>query len=126
VILPHGLQKTVGAFGGHGFTGTLGFLTEVAGLPWLVAVTVILIESVGALALVAGAASRVAAAGVAAVMLGAVVTTHVQHGFFMNWAGSQTGEGFEYHILALGLAAVVLVAGGGKASIDRALSRRAR
>jgi putative oxidoreductase len=123
VMLPHGLQKTVGAFGGHGFEGTMGFLTEAAGLPWLVALVVVLAESVGALALIAGAASRLAAAGIAAVMLGAAVTTHAQHGFFMNWFGNQAGEGFEFHVLALGLAAVVLVAGGGKLSIDRALSR---
>jgi hypothetical protein len=47
---------------------------------------------------------RLAAAGIAAVMLGAVATVHVANGFFMNWGGTQSGEGFEYHILALGLA----------------------
>jgi putative oxidoreductase len=123
VMLPHGLQKTVGAFGGHGFTGTMGFFTGSMGLPWLVALAVILAESVGALALVVGVGSRWAAAGIAAVMLGALAT-HTEHGFFMNWYGAQAGEGFEYHLLALALAAIVLISGGGKASVDRWLSER--
>lgn len=122
VILPHGLQKTLGLFGGYGFTGTMGFLTGAAGLPWIVALTVVLAESVGAAALIAGAASRVAAAGIAAVMIGATLTTHLANGFFMNWFGAQTGEGFEYHLLALGLAAIVLVHGGGRGSVDRLLA----
>ena len=123
VMLPHGLQKTVGAFGGYGFSGTMGFFTETVGLPWIVALTVILAESLGALALIVGAGGRIAAAGIAAVMIGAIMTTHASFGFFMNWFGNQAGEGFEYHLLALGLAAVVLVAGSGKASIDALLDR---
>jgi len=123
VILPHGLQKLLGWFGGYGFEGTMGFLTGQAGLPWIVAFLVILIESLGALALIVGALGRLAALGIVAVMTGAVVTSHLPNGFFMNWTGQQAGEGFEYHILAVALAAVVLVAGSGKASLDRALSR---
>lgn len=124
VILPHGLQKTVGWFGGGGFEGTMGFLTGGAGLPWIVALTVVAAESVGALALVAGAASRVTALGIAAVMVGAVVTVHLPNGFFMNWAGAQAGEGFEYHLLALALALPLIVKGGGAASIDGWLADR--
>lgn len=118
VILPHGLQKTVGWFGGGGFEGTMGFLTGGAGLPWIVALLVVAAESVGALALVAGAASRLTALGIAAVMVGAVLTVHLPNGFFMNWAGAQPGEGFEYHLLALALALPVIVKGGGAASVD--------
>lgn len=122
VMLPHGLQKTIGAFGGYGFEGTMGFLTGTVGLPYVVALLVVTAESVGALALLAGALSRVAALGVAAVMIGAVVTTHLGNGFFMNWTGAQAGEGFEYHLLAVALAAIVMLAGGGKASVDRWLA----
>ena len=124
VILPHGLQKTIGAFGGYGFDGTMGFLTGTIGLPWIVAFTVIAIETLGALALIVGAGSRLAALGVASVMLGAVATTHLSNGFFMNWSGAQAGEGFEYHLLALALAAVVFVAGGGRASLDGIWTRK--
>ena len=122
VMLPHGAQKLLGWFGGYGFQGTMGFLTTQVGLPYPIAVLVILIESIGSLALVLGLAGRVMAAGVAAVMVGAVVTTHLPNGFFMNWAGTQKGEGFEYHLLATALALIVMLRGSGAASVDRALS----
>jgi len=122
VMLPHGAQKLLGWFGGYGFQGTMGFLTTQVGLPYPIALLVILIESFGALALVLGLAGRVMAAGVAAVMVGAVATVHLANGFFMNWAGTQGGEGFEYHILAIALALVVMLRGSGAASVDRALS----
>lgn len=124
VIFPHGAQKLFGWFGGYGFEGTMGFLTGSVGLPWLVALLVIVIETFGALALAAGFLSRVAAAGIAAVMIGAVATSHLQFGFFMNWSGTQGGEGFEYHLLALALTAILIVRGGGAASVDRAISAR--
>jgi putative oxidoreductase len=124
VMLPHGAQKLLGWFGGHGFEGTMGFLTGAAGLPWLVALVVILAESVGALALLAGVFTRVAAAGIGAVMVGAIATVHLQHGFFMNWTGAQAGEGFEFHLLVLGIVAALLVRGGGALSADRGIARR--
>jgi putative oxidoreductase len=85
------------------------------GLPWLVALAVILAESIGSLALIAGVGSRIAAAAIGVVMVGAIVTTHLPHGLFMNWFGTQAGEGFEFHLLALGLVAVVLVGGRARA-----------
>ncbi len=57
-------------------------------------------------------------------MVGAIVAVHLHNGFFMNWAGTQGGEGFEYHILAIALALVVILRGSGAASTDRALSAR--
>ena len=122
VILPHGLQKVLGWFGGYGFSGTYGFMTNQLGIPGILAVLAILAESVGALALIAGIGSRIAALGIAAVMLVATAMVHLPHGFFMNWTGAQGGEGFEYHLLALALAAIVVVKGGGKGAIDRALT----
>lgn len=123
VMFPHGAQKLFGWFGGYGFDGTMGFLTGQVGLPWIVALTVILAESVGALALAAGLLSRIAAAGIAAVMIGAVVTAHLPHGFFMNWSGQQGGEGFEYHLLALALALPIVVRGGGRLAVDAVIAR---
>jgi putative oxidoreductase len=57
-------------------------------------------------------------------MLGAVALVHINVGFFMNWTGQQQGEGFEFHILALGIVAALLIAGGGKASLDGVLQKR--
>ncbi len=126
VMLPHGLQKTLGWFGGHGFSGTMGFFTEQLGIPWVVALLVIVAESAGALGLIAGFLTRLSALGILAVMAGAIRMAHFQNGFFMNWSGSQAGEGFEYHILAAGLAAILLVTGGGRWSVDGALAGKRR
>lgn len=122
IMLPHGLQKTLGWFGGHGFAGTMGFF-ESLGIPAALGFLAIAAESAGALALIAGLTSRLAAFGIAGVM-GVAVTMHKANGFFMNWYGNQKGEGFEYHLLAIGLALVVMIHGAGKASIDRYIARR--
>ena len=81
-------------------------------------------ELAGALGLIAGLFSRVAAFGIATVMVVAVLTSTSANGFFMNWYGNQKGEGFEYHLLAIGLAIIVLIHGGGKASLDSVLQRK--
>ena len=122
-IFPHGAQKLLGWFGGYGFTGTMGFLTTQANLPWIMAFLVIIIESIGALALIFGFGTRIAAFGILANFLGILFTTHLSNGFFMNWyAQPNKGEGIEYFILVFGLAIVSLIAGGGKASTDAVLT----
>ncbi len=120
VILPHGLQKLLGLFGGAGFSGTVDFFVG-SGIPTAVAILIIIAESFGALGLIFGLLSRIAAFGITLIMLGAIFMVHLQNGFFMNWFGNQSGEGFEYHLLALGLSLVVLIKGGGKWSIDRSI-----
>ncbi len=120
VILPHGLQKLLGMFGGAGFSDTVDFFVG-SGLPSAVAILIIIGESFGALGLILGFLSRLAAFGITLIMLGAIFMVHIQNGFFMNWFGNQAGEGFEYHLLALGLSLVVLIKGGGKWSVDRSI-----
>lgn len=124
VMLPHGMQKLFGWFGGYGFEATLGFFHSKLGIPTPLAVLVILAESLGALALVLGLAGRFMAFGVAATMVGAVLMVHGHNGFFMNWSGQQPGEGYEYHVLALAMAAAVMIRGSGALSLDRLLQRR--
>ncbi|MBV8763232.1 MAG: DoxX family protein [Deltaproteobacteria bacterium] len=121
VMFPHGAQKLLGWFGGYGWSGTMGFFTHGMGLPAALGGLIILIEFFGSLALLTGTLSRFAALGVAAVMVGAVVTTHLSNGFFMNWGGKAAGEGFEYHLLALALALPLVVRGGGAYSVDRTI-----
>jgi putative oxidoreductase len=123
VMLPHGLQKTIGWFGGSGLTDTMALFTSALGLPATIAGLVIAAESAGAVALLAGLATRLSALGIAAVMSGAVLFAHLPNGFFMNWSGQQGGEGFEYHLLALALALPLVVNGGGAASVDGWLAR---
>jgi putative oxidoreductase len=121
VILPHGMQKLLGLFGGAGFSGTVEFFVS-SGIPAFIAILIVIGESFGALGLIVGFLSRLAALGITIIMLGAVVTVHLQNGFFMNWAGTQAGEGFEFHLLAVGLGLIVLIKGGGIWSVDRAIS----
>lgn len=124
VMFPHGAQKLLGWFGGFGFDGTMGFFTQRMDLPWLIALLIIIGESFGSLALLAGLLTRFTAASLAVIMFGAITLVHLPHGFFMNWFGQQKGEGFEYHLLVIGIAAALLVTGGGKWSIDRELADR--
>ena len=122
VMLPHGLQKAFGLFGGYGFSGTMGFFTGTLGVPAPVAFLVILGESLGALCLLLGFMTRFCAASIIAIMAGAITMAHLAHGFFMNWGGNQAGEGYEYHLLAIGLALTLVVSGGGRWSIDKKIS----
>jgi putative oxidoreductase len=122
MILPHGLQKTLGWFGGYGFKGTMGYLTGTVGAPWISALLAILAESVGGVMLLAGLGTRAAALGLGGVMLVAA-WQHRSHGFFMNWFGQQKGEGLEFFILAFGMVLALLVLGGGKGSVDAVLAR---
>ena len=126
VMLPHGAQKTVGWFGGYGFTGTMQWFTETMHIPWIFGFAAIVAETLGAIALIAGFGSRLAALAVGAVFVTAVATIHVRFGFFMNWDGNQAGEGIEYFFLGLTLVAIVALRGGGAWSVDRWLSRRKR
>ncbi len=124
VMFPHGAQKLLGWFGGSGFAGTMHHFTENMGIPYLVALLVVLAESLGAIGLVVGALTRIAAFGIGCVMVGAIVTVHWQYGFFMNWSGSKAGEGFEYHILAIGICLALLLRGAGAFSVDRCLAEK--
>lgn len=123
VMFPHGAQKLLGWFGGHGFEGTLGFFTQQMGLPWIVAFLVIIGESLGSVALAAGLLTRFTSASFIVIMLGAIVMVHLPQGFFMNWFGQQQGEGFEYHLLAIGMSAALVLTGGGAWSLDRVIAR---
>lgn len=123
VMFPHGAQKLLGWFGGYGFSGTMGFFTQQVGIPAVLGFLVIVAEFFGALALAAGLLTRVAAMGVIAVMIGAVLTVHLPHGFFMNWSGAQAGEGVEYHLLAIAIATAVAIRGPGRFALDEVVQR---
>jgi putative oxidoreductase len=119
VIFPHGAQKLLGWFGGFGLEGTLGFFTQTMGVPMVIAILVIMGEFFGALGLITGFLTRFSAVGILLIMLGAVSMAHWNNGFFMNWSGKQAGEGFEYHLLVIGMAIVLIISGGGKLSLDQ-------
>jgi putative oxidoreductase len=117
VMFPHGAQKVLGWFGGHGLRGTLGYFGS-QGIPLPLALLAIAAEFLGPIGLAVGLLTRVAAFGIACVMVVAVLTVHAKVGFFMNWSGTQKGEGFEFHLLAIGLAVALVIGGGGRWSLD--------
>jgi putative oxidoreductase len=123
VMLPHGLQKTFGLFGGPGYQGAVNMFTERMGIPLVFALLAIAAEFLGPLGLICGLLTRVAAFGIAVEMMVAAYKAHIQNGFFMNWMGTQRGEGFEYHILVLGIAIAIMIEGAGRFSLDGLLTR---
>ena len=123
VMFPHGAQKVLGWWGGHGFGATMEAFTDGMGIAPPLALAAIGAEFLGALGLVVGLGTRVAAFGIG-VTMAVAATMHTPNGFFMNWGGGQAGEGFEYHLLAIGMAAALVVRGAGAFSIDGVLARR--
>ncbi len=127
VFFPHGMQKLTTMFGGYGFEGTMGFFTG-NGVPAVFAFLAIMAEGLGWLGLITGLLTRVAAFGISMNMAVAVYMIHWHNGFFMNWVGAMTsegkpaGEGFEYHLLVIAIGIALMIRGGGKWSIDKAIA----
>jgi putative oxidoreductase len=122
VFFAHGAQKMLGWFGGFGFHGTIAAFTHL-GMPAPLAFLIICTEFFSGLGLFAGLLTRIAALGVSGLMIGAIFMVHLPNGFFMNWMGTQKGEGVEFHLLALAMAATLLLRGAGAFSLDGALSK---
>ncbi len=124
VIFPHGAQKALGWFGGGGFQASIhGFQTGL-GIPPVLGFLAIAAEFAGAIGLFIGCLSRVAALGIMCNMIVAATLVSARNGFWMNWYGKQQGEGYEFHILAAGLALSTVIRGAGAFSIDRIIARR--
>ncbi|TDW47791.1 putative oxidoreductase [Flavobacterium sp. 270] len=124
VVLMHGMQKLFGLFGGLGFSKTMVFFTQMVGLPWIMGFLVIILETVGAIALLIGLGTRVISFFYIILPLGMIFTTHLKNGFFMNWFGTLKGEGYEYFILWIGMALALFILGGGKYAIDKVFIKR--
>ena len=122
VMLPHGMQKMFGWFGGSGFTATIHNFSQ-RGFPAPLVFLVIMAEFFGSLGLILGCLSRIAAFGIAVDMTVAAITTTSRYGMFINWSGKQQGEGMEYQFLMIAMALAILIAGGGAFSVDRILVR---
>lgn len=113
VFMAHGLQK----FLGWGMSGTASSFEQMGvPLPGVSAWFAALVETVGGLALVLGAALPVVGALLALVMVGAVVFAHLPNGFFAS------GGGIEY-VLVLAVAALALGFSGGSYTVDNVLNR---
>ena len=124
VVFPHGAQKLFGWFDGNGFEGTMIFFTRHMQLPWIIGFLVIMIETFAPVLLLLGLATRIAALFIFINFVGIIWTTNLNNGFFMNWnMMPDTPEGYEYHLLILGVCIILMIHGGGKASLDSLLMR---
>ena len=114
VFMAHGAQKLFGAFGGPG----LGAIVQMMGpIGYLVTIG----EFFGGLGLVVGILPRFSAGSIIVIMLGAIGMVHGKVGFFMNWAGQQAGEGYEYHLLAIAALLPIVIAGPGRFALASVL-----
>jgi putative oxidoreductase len=124
VMFPHGAQKALGWFGGHGFSATMQSFTGQMHIPAVFAYLAITAEFLGSLALALGLVTRLAAFGIGTTIAVAAFMVHASNGFFMNWSGQQKGEGFEYHILVVAIALALMFKGGGRWALDSLIAEK--
>jgi putative oxidoreductase len=124
LFFAHGAQKALGWFGGQGYSATIDGFTTHMGIPYIFAVLAIMAEFLGGIGLILGLLTRVAAFGITVNMAVAIAMVHASNGLFMNWTGSQHGEGIEYHLLVLAIATLLMARGAGAWSVDHAIYSR--
>ena len=116
LFIGHGTQKLFGWFGGHGPSGTGGFLRSLGfqpGRPF--AVVNGLAEAGGGLLLVLGLLTPVAAAAIIGVMVTATIAVHLPNGIW-----NQNG-GVEFTVTNIAIAQALAFVGPGAYSLDAAL-----
>jgi len=122
VMIAHGAQKVLGSFNGPGLNTFISNNTPFSFMrpTWLWLSAAALSELIGGIFILLGLLTRVGAFFIACVMLTAVIGVHWTGGFFA------ANRGYEYPLSLLGMAIALLIAGGGQASVDKALSRGRR
>src|ERR1700676_5086093 len=101
VFFAHGAQMGLAWFGGPGLQSTVQVFREHLRIPAPLAVLAVAAHFLGAVGLIVGLLSRVAALSIAVVMIVALVAVHWKFGLFMNWYGDKKGHGIEYIVLFL-------------------------
>jgi putative oxidoreductase len=122
VLWPHGAQLLLGYFGGPGYTNSMTMFS-LFGLPPIISFLVIFLQFFGSLFILAGFLTRLTAVASIILFIGMIVKAHLPFGFFMDWTGTLKGEGFEYHLLVIGILLSLVVNGAGSYSLDNLISR---
>lgn len=117
VLFPHGAQKLLGWWNGHGYSSTMEFFTGTVDLPYFIGWFVIMIEFFCPLFVLVGFVSKLWADAILIVMIGVIATVQNKY-FFMNWFNDQEGEGMEFFFLMIGLCTALILNGSGRFSID--------
>jgi len=117
-MIAHGAQKVLGSFNGPGFNTYISGATPFGFMrpTWFWLAAAALSELVGGILIAIGFLTRIGAFFIACVMLTAIVGVHWGGGFFA------ANRGYEYPLSLLAMALGLLIAGGGQASVDRALT----
>lgn len=116
IFVAHGARKLFGSFGGPGLKGTAGFFDQLGIRPSsTMALLAGLAEFVGGLLVAVGFFTPVAALGLIVVMAVAVITVHLQNGFFAAEGG------YEFNLALAAVALALLLTGAGAYSLDGVL-----
>jgi putative oxidoreductase len=117
IFVAHGAQKLFGWFGGYGLEGTAQWMDSIGLSPGVpLALLAGGAEFLGGLALLFGLLVRPAAVALAFTMLVAIFSVHFSKGFFLS------NGGYEYGLALLATSLALLISGGGRLSIDGALT----
>jgi len=119
VIFAHGAQKVLGWYGGPGAEKTLQLFSTALSFSPPLTLLVMATEFLGSIALLLGFFTRLSALAIAVNLGTCAYMNHLKNGFFMNWFGQQKGEGYEFHVLVIGIAFALMITGGGIFSFDR-------
>ena len=116
IFVAHGAQKLFGWFGGYGLQATAQWMESIGLGPGMVMATAAGgMEFFGGIAIILGLLTRAAALGAAVTMLVAIVSVHLENGFFM------ANNGYEFALMLLLVAVALVIRGSGRASLDNRL-----
>lgn len=119
IFFAHGAQKLFSWFGGYGLEGTGQWMESIGMAPgYLMALLAGSAEFFGGLLLIVGLLTRPAAFALAVTMVVAILTVHISNGLFMS------NNGYEFGLALLAMSVALVFQGGGKFSIDAALSNK--
>lgn len=115
IFIGHGAQKVFGVWGGPGWTKFTGAETPFAFMrpAWLWLAMAAIAELVGGVLILLGLLTRVGAFFLAITMLVAM--------FGVHWGAFFMPRGIEYTVALLGMSLALLIAGGGRLSVDERL-----
>jgi putative oxidoreductase len=119
IFAAHGAQKLFGWFGGYGLDGTAGWMASIGLEPGMLMASLAGgAEFFGGLLLIIGLLVRPAALVLAATMVVAIVSVHLQNGLFL------ANNGYEFGLALLVITIGLVFRGAGSLSADRALQAK--